>query len=379
MKISTLLGAFVFASLALCFAGCDKTGVSDQKDTSVFGIIRSEASFGYKGGSGFIELSDGDFAFSLPKESETWITVVKVGTKALRLDVRPNVSSETRNTLITVDKTGEKVYVPVTQTGRKDFATLSDLKFKSKGGTEEFSLDFDNEAKVSIEGTPSWLSVEIVDGKALFVDVLPNTQPVVRKALVKVSAGLYEETFTVTQDALLNFKPGKLVYADVLGSYTFTGFIGDEEYSVPVTVEALEQGKTVVMKGLAIDFVLEVDEKANLLRMKSNQTLPDDIYYLMSSGLGENQCSIIDVKGYGDAEFNATPEEDSGRYRFVFKSPNKANCEVKTEDENGESVGTGVFKEPTGVIILDKKNNRVYFGPDGNHLGVFFNFYMIQD
>lgn len=379
MKISTLLGALAFASLVLGIIGCDKTGVSSQKDTPAFGIIRSEASFDYKGGTGLIELSDGDFAVSLPKGSETWVTVTKIGTRALRLDVQPNASSETRNTLVTVDKTGEKVYVPVTQTGKKDFAALSDLRFKPEGGSEEFALDFDNKAEISIEGNPSWISVEVVDGKSLFVDVVPNTRAVVRKALVKVSAGLYEETFTVTQDALLNFKPGKLVYADILGSYTFTGFIGDEEYSVPVSVEALEKGKTVLMKGLAIDFVLEVDEAANLLRMKSNQILPEDVYYLISSGLGENQCSIIDLLGDGKAEFNASPEEDSGRYRFIFKSPNKANCEVKTEDENGELVGTGVFKEPTGVLLLDLKNNGFYYGPDGNRLGVFFNFYMIQD
>ncbi len=379
MKISTLLGALAFASLVLGIIGCDKTGVSSQKDTPAFGIIRSEASFDYKGGTGLIELSDGDFAVSLPKGSETWVTVTKIGTRALRLDVQPNASSETRNTLVTVDKTGEKVYVPVTQTGKKDFAALSDLRFKPEGGSEEFALDFDNKAEISIEGNPSWISVEVVDGKSLFVDVVPNTRVVVRKALVKVSAGLYEETFTVTQDALLNFKPGKLVYADILGSYTFTGFIGDEEYSVPVSVEALEKGKTVLMKGLAIDFVLEVDEAANLLRMKSNQILPEDVYYLISSGLGENQCSIIDLLGDGKAEFNASPEEDSGRYRFIFKSPNKANCEVKTEDENGELVGTGVFKEPTGVLLLDLKNNGFYYGPDGNRLGVFFNFYMIQD
>lgn len=379
MKISTLLGALAFASLVLGIIGCDKTGVSSQKDTPAFGIIRSEASFDYKGGTGLIELSDGDFAVSLPKGSETWVTVTKIGTRALRLDVQPNASSETRNTLVTVDKTGEKVYVPVTQTGKKDFAALSDLRFKPEGGSEEFALDFDNKAEISIEGNPSWISVEVVDGKSLFVDVVPNTRAVIRKALVKVSAGLYEETFTVTQDALLNFKPGKLVYADILGSYTFTGFIGDEEYSVPVSVEALEKGKTVLMKGLAIDFVLEVDEAANLLRMKSNQILPEDVYYLISSGLGENQCSIIDLLGDGKAEFNASPEEDSGRYRFIFKSPNKANCEVKTEDENGELVGTGVFKEPTGVLLLDLKNNGFYYGPDGNRLGVFFNFYMIQD
>lgn len=377
--INILLSCTLF--LALLATGCkkDNSALGGSQETP-FGVVSSTVTFDYEGGTGHIELSDEGFASTLSTGAEQWITITKTGKRGLKVVATPNPGAETRNALIVVDKEGKKAHIPVTQLGRVDYADLENLSFSEKGGEEYFPIHAESPLEITqSEGSADWLTIEQIEDR-LYFRAKPNTTSKPRKATVTIKAGLYKKELTVNQKVVLNFAPvNTLNYRSILGKYTFYATVGDEEVTVPVTLEAHEEGKSVFLKGLAIDLLLQIDE--NKLVLASNQHLPSGVYFIASSGLGDEECSIFDLIGTGKAKFIAPAEATpNGQYhRFVFKSPNKGDCEVKKTGEDGKLVGTGVFKEPRGVMLLDLNNSRYYGGPDGDKLGIFFDFYLVQE
>ncbi len=341
-----------------------------------FGVVSSTVTFDYEGGTGHIELSDEGFACSLSTGAEQWITITKTGKRGLKVVAMPNPGADTRNALIVVDKEGKKAHIPVTQLGRVDYASLENLSFSEKGGEQYFPIHAESALEITqSEGSAEWLTIEQIEDR-LYFRAKPNVTSKPRQATVTIKAGLYKKELTVNQKVVLNFAPINTIdYQSILGSYTFYATIGDEEITVPVTLEAHEVGRSVFLKGLAIDLLLQIDE--NKLVLASNQHLPRDVFFIASSGTGEEECSIFDLIGTGKAKFIAPAEATpNGQYhRFVFKSPNKGDCEVKDANQNG----TGVFKEPRGVMLLDLNNSKYYGGPDGDKLGIFFDFYLVQE
>lgn len=373
--INILLSCALF--LTTLMTGCKRdNGTLCERQDTPFGVVSSTVTFDYEGGTGHIQLSDEGFAYTLSTGAEQWITITKTGKRGLKVVAMPNPGADTRNGLIVVDKEGKKAHIPVTQLGRVDYASLEDLSFSEKGGEEYFPIHSESPLEITqSDGSAEWLTIEQIEDR-LYFRAKPNTTSKPRKATVTIRAGLYKKELTVNQKVVLNFAPvNTLDYRSILGKYTFYATIDDEEVTVPVTLEAHEEGKSVFLKGLAIDLLLQIDE--NKLVLPSNQHLPSGVYYIATSGSGDEECSIFDLIGTGIAKFIAPAEATpNGQYhRFVFKSPNKGDCEVKDANQNG----TGVFKEPRGVMLLDPNNSRYYGGPDGDKLGIFFDFYLVQE
>lgn len=379
--INILLSCTLF--LALLATGCkkDNSALSGSQE-SPFGVVSSTVTFDYEGGTGHVELSDEGFACTLSTGAEQWITVTKTGKRGLKVVATPNPGADTRNALIVVDKEGKKAHIPVTQLGRVDYdyADLKDLSFSEKGGEQHFRIHAESPLEVTqSEGSAEWLTIEQIEDR-LYFRAKPNTTSKEREATVTIKAGLYKKVLTVNQKVVLNFAPvNRLDYRSILGEYIFHTTIDGKKLKVPVTLEAHQEGKSVFLKGLAIDLLLQIDE--NKLVLASNQHLPEDVYYIATSGLGEQECSIFDLIGSGIAKFIAPAEATpNGQFhRFVFKSPNKGDCEVKKTGGDGKLVGTGVFKEPKGIVLYDAKTNTPYGGPNGDKLGEFFDFYLVQE
>lgn len=352
-----------------------RTPVDDNRDPARLQVLAAETHFDIEGGVGAIQLNQEGFTYSIA--GAPWCVVSPAGDKGLKVEVDGNPLPQSRSTLVVVTKGNETLNIPVIQLGSSDDASIPiEVTFESQGGSESFRIEFDSKPTFTLtDGGETWLTVEVV-GESLLLTAAPHYLTTQRITTLEISAGIYHHKLRVIQKGAplpeIPAEPASIENIDdILGDYIFKFKLTDEKvYEQPVKLVKGTKTDELILKGLAVDFKLTVEN--NNLKLTSAQTMPKDLYLFYASGLGENQCLELDILGQGKAVFLAPAMKRGDAYSFTFTSNSKENCEVMVESQ-----GTGVFKNPRGFLIFDSKNQGFYFGPN-EETGVFFDFSMTQ-
>lgn len=283
-----------------------------QEPEESFQIVKAEFPSAYTAGEGFIEVTESDFTIS--SEDDSWLTAELESAKRVKVKLAKNEQPESRTASIILAKGKTIQRVSVTQVGVINQATMEDQVFGRKGGDYEVSLEkMDSTPKIEVSG--DWITYKIEEGKIIF-SIAP-LQGDDRVATVRVSAGLFDRTITITQIY------GAPTYEELLGAYTldFIVYANQPKRKLDVELAVHEQGKSYRLVGLH-DLIFTYDERAGKMRIEPQPLAGGDAHdyaYAWLSGFDGKWNLNRDLSFY----FEATWNKDETNPKFEFFAPNK--------------------------------------------------------
>lgn len=337
MKTTNKFAILTLAAL-LGLASCKKDD-DYTAPVSEIEVVKSNFTYEYTAGTGRVELSHEDFSVETDAE---WLHATKEG-KAVILTLDKNEGAEARVGNVIVKKGQTVQRIPITQMGVVNVMSLNDLEFTRRGGEASFSIER-MDSQPTFVSSADWLRAEVVDGKLVVrAAAFPAGHTADRSATLRVRAGLFDRTITVTQ------KYGVPEYADLLGTYTleFNQWAGSAKTTMNLELVANEENKNFILRGLAADIVLTFNPATAGLSI-----LPQEV----AGGVARVYFWTADGNGWFDANHSLTAAWDQNRTTpgFAFSSTGKIN---------GEFNGTTKDWPIRGIIFWGQSE---YFGPSGN-------------
>lgn len=271
------------SAIALSLAACSKDEAGETKPS--IEVLKSNFSYTYEAGTGLIEVSADGFTV---ETDAPWLTATANG-RTISLSLQKNEGAESRTANLIIKKGADVQRVPITQMGVVNVMSLNDLEFTRHGGEDSFSIER-MDSQPTFESSANWLTAEVVDGRLVVrAAAFPAGHTEDRSATLRVRAGLFDRTITVTQ------KYGAIAYAEVLGEYevTFKTWEGAPVQTVRMRLEAKEQNKSFTLKGMVADIVVGFDPITSNLTI-GYQTLDNNAAFVAftngsnSLGWGEN-------------------------------------------------------------------------------------------
>lgn len=329
--IKSLLPCLV-ALLAL--VGCSSERY--QEPVVSFQVVKAEVPSAFTAGEGFIDVTEE--GFSIASEDPSWLTAELESPRRVKVKLAKNDNPESRTASIILTK-GETVQrIAVTQVGVVNQATMTDQTFARRGGTYEVSLE-QMDSQPQVEMVADWITYTIEAGKLIFT--IAPLEGDERSASVRVRAGLFDRTITITQIY------GAPTYEELLGDYTLDFIV---EYNTPalqldVALVVGEQGKSYRLSGLH-NLVITYDERTGKMRLAPQAIAggdPADFAYAWLSGYDGQWSLYSDAKYY----FEATWNRDEANPKFAFAAPNKVpidNVEHTIRGLAFYNLGTGAAK-----------------------------------
>lgn len=270
MKTTNKFAILTLAAL-LGLASCKKDDAYTAP-TSEIEVVKSNFTYEYTAGTGRVELSHEDFSVETDAE---WLHATKEG-KAVILTLDKNEGAEARVGNVIVKKGQTVQRIPITQMGVVNAMSLNDLEFTRHGGEASFSIER-MDSQPSFESSANWLTAEIVNGKLVVrAAAFPAGHTEDRSATLRVRAGLFDRTITVTQ------KYGVPAYADLVGEYeaTYKFWDGHNPQTVRLRLETKEENKSFTLKGMIADVVVGFDPVTSNLTIR-HQTLDNKAALLL--------------------------------------------------------------------------------------------------
>lgn len=179
-------------TLCVLIVGCS----SDDNDSNIstLKVIKTEAEFSAKGGTGTIEVQS--VGAILATTDVDWCKV-QVTDNIVNLTVETNKTLSSRAALIAISSGNETTSVPVTQMGDIAIIEIADYQFPTEGGSITFGVE--TERDFEILGTEnSWITSQIDNGKVTLT-AASAPEATYRELKVSVKIGGYIQTATFSQ------------------------------------------------------------------------------------------------------------------------------------------------------------------------------------
>jgi hypothetical protein len=208
-----------------------KEGSKPNSNKKALTISSSLANFDADGGSKEIVVTG--INWSISDVISDWCSIEKK-TSSVTINVRPNVSIQSRSaTLLISDETTNKE-ITVTQGKADEFLrpSASDLSFSSRGNQEEIIIQSNTEWSYS--GAPSWCTIQ-KDGSKLIIAAAPNNSTKERNGSITINSNSLEKQIVLSQNVgneTLNASKNSLLYSHLGGKETINIYTDSEVWTI---------------------------------------------------------------------------------------------------------------------------------------------------